>query len=192
MIIKSFVLLFSLIIPFTWGDDQNLFSWTIPSTVLPNVNHAIYAQYDASFNQDCIFLVGGANDYSSVYCYNITNDDIWQYGTLPLSYSSSSDTHSPAYFASAMIGSNFYYLTKNDGYIIKYDLNTTTKDEFIVDTRGTYGCLLKNRNNTHLYTVSGYNTNYLDIYDIDDDSLTSGPDLNVARYCPVCVVNEYC
>ena len=97
-----------------------LVSWKIPSTVLPQANQALNAEYNATINPDCIWVFGGSNNQNSVFCYNITNDDLYLQSTLQ---AAGQRPYADSFKSSVMIGENLFYIT-NTGYLLRYNVNT--------------------------------------------------------------------
>ena len=169
-------------ITYTTAAQENAFSsWEISEAVLNTATHAPNANYNASFNPDCIWVFGGTsgNDFQ---CYNISDDTISVIDTI----SSSSYSVPPS---SVMINGSVYYITLT-GNIYKYNIETGI-EELFTSVSINYGQLFKHPNEKELYVIETETSTLFYICSISNDTWTQGPSMEVTRFRPACVINEY-
>ena len=162
-------------------------SWTLSSAALPSANRALFCVYEEEFNNECIWIFGGLECSTCVYCYNITSDSIYTYDTLTtISFNLAST-------GAALIDGIVYYWNRGD--IRQYNITSKEDTTLVADVKSTSSdrnCMVRNPNTDNynqLLIVDGDDSTDFYIYDIDTNTYTTGNSLNVSRFAPECAIS---
>eukprot|EP01084_Bolivina_argentea_P109047 194917_1 len=164
-------------------------NWIAPPQ--PLLPRPVYAMAICHLNNSIILLGGGENDFQMVF-YNISNNSITDYGTLP--HDMSGFGHGDYY---TQINHMFYWIEPITSNIIEYNIiNNTLKANIIMETFVSSGACLTSINNT-LFVLGGLSQTYdrlnsTQIFDLSNhtwlDSLQI-PEMIFARSHHTCVVD---
>ena len=150
-------------------------------------SRASYLFYNEDFNTDCIWILGGNGCGGCVQCYNISNDNIYTYDTLDNRYNYGQP-------GGVIIGgiAYYYYIGNIISYYIENKIETTlfSGSPSISSYRG---CLTKHPNigtYNQLFFADGDSSTAFYIFNIDNNSLTSGDSLSTSRFVPTCIVHD--
>ena len=135
------------------SNGDSFYSWVTSESTIPIANHAMNVEYNETLNKDCIWVFGGSDDPTSFYCYNITSDIIYTYGTLQ----NLCGGESSSIISSALINEIFYY-ANIDGNICRYNITSNSELSIISSIGLSKPCMVKHPNNKYLYIIQGDGT----------------------------------
>ena len=173
--------------------EANLFafqSWTLSQERLETATRAPFVVYDKSVSEECIWVAGGLNCETCLYCYNISSNNLWSYDNLNIG------GHLYAHESAHIIDGKMYFLQQS-GSIQTYDFETKTESTLYTNISGVNAgsCFAKHPNNSQFYmlgTSKPVATNQFIIFDVNSNtSYNSTKTLNHGRRYPSCIVNNY-
>ena len=167
---------------------------TSTTTLLSGGDRYLWHDYDSSSRYpNCIWLFGGANDGSSIYCYNIISNTLTTHDTISIGTGYNS-VHKSGVLISNDISDYLYWLHR-DGHLYKYDIinkNVTLFQDYDdIHLSFSNPCMLKHPfSNKYLYVVNWLSNEYW-FYNFENDYWKKGPNILYSRSYPSCIVNSY-
>ena len=176
----------------TYTVDSNTFfeRWTMSDTTMPSVNYLQYRVYNnRSRYPECVWLIGGVNCQTCVYCFNLTTEEFIVWDTVTNGDYPLSDGTSVLFSED---DADYIYYAERTGNIIKY--NIANKSEVIwydynEKLAFTYQCLAKHPwSNQWLFVLTLAEAFW--IYDFKTGFWTQGPSLTYGRTYAGCIVHQ--